>query len=229
MRALVFSCCLCASAAQACDIALVLAMDVSGSVDAGEYGLQVVGLAAALRDPEVQDLATRGRAAMTVLQWSDVGQQVVSIPWTRIHDAGDARALAARVAAMPRAFERGETALGEAITAALAQFPAVRDCAAWVIDVSGDGIENAGFTVGRARAQAIRRGVTINGLAIEDHGPAQPLTQFYERWVVTPGGFVETARGHQDFARAIHRKLIRELATPVALAVPERIRLAFSR
>lgn len=205
------------SAARACDVALVLAVDVSGSVDAWEYRLQADGLAEALRAPDVAAAMLQARAAVSVIQWSGLEQQQVSIPWTRVQEPAQLARLAGRIATMPRAFTMGNTAVGAALDRAAAQFgPEVRDCARWVIDLSGDGDENEGFTVGQARAAALRRGITINGLAIEGVATGQAITNFYRRWVITPGGFVITARGHADFGRAMRVKLMRELAPPLA-------------
>jgi len=202
--------------ARACDIALVLAMDVSGSVDAFEYGLQTEGIAQAIRDPDVTDALVRGQVALAVVQWSGVGEQAVTLPWTRVREPVEAMRLAGRIAGMPRAFAGGNTAVGEAITHASALFATVPDCAHWVIDVSGDGDENEGFTLADARRTAWSQGISINGLAIEAAGPALPITQFYQRWVVTPGGFVITAAQHLDFARAMTAKMLRELIPPMA-------------
>jgi len=213
-----------AAPARACDIALVLAVDVSGSVDAWEYQLQSQGLAQALRAPDVADALLNARAAVSVIQWSGLGQQQVSVPWTRVEEPGTLTRLAGRIGAMPRAFSGGNTAVGAALEVAAARFgPAVRDCARWVIDISGDGDENEGFTVGAARSAALRRGITINGLAIEGLGTGMAITNFYRRWVITPGGFVITAQGHADFARAMQVKLMRELAPPLARGMRERL------
>jgi len=202
--------------AAACEIALVLAMDVSGSVDAYEYELQAQGVAQALREPAIQDALLSGRVALSVVQWSGAMEQSVSIPWVRMSEPADIRTTSARIATMPRAFAGGNTAVGEAIEIAAQMFNEVRDCAHWVIDVSGDGDENEGFTVGRERRNAYERGIAINGLAIEGSGTGVSITNFYRRWVVTPGGFVITAQLHTDFARAIRIKLLRELIPPMA-------------
>ncbi len=199
-----------------CGMALLLAMDVSGSVDASEYRLQVDGLAAALRDPEVQAALLKHRAAVSVVQWSGLGEQEVSITWTRMEEPAAVAALATEVEQMRRAFRLGNTGVGEAISFSTAQFDAVTDCMLWVMDVSGDGDENVGFTVGAARREAMNRGIIINGLAIEAPGTGRSITNFYRNWVVTPGGFVETAVNHHDFARAIRYKLLRELVAPVS-------------
>lgn len=210
-----------ALSARACDIALVLAMDVSGSVDAHEYGLQSQGVASALRDPAIGDALLHGRVALAVVQWSGAMEQTVSIPWVRIDEPAGIQRLATRIAVMPRAFAGGNTAVGEAIDLATSLFSAVQDCTHWVIDVSGDGDENEGYTVGAARRAAWDLGITINGLAIEDAGASRSITNFYRSWVVTPGGFVVTARQHSDFARAIRDKLLRELIPPMARAGPD--------
>jgi Ca-activated chloride channel homolog len=211
---------------RACGMALLLAMDVSGSVDASEYRLQVDGLAAGLRDPEVQAALLGHRAAVAVVQWSGLGEQELSIPWVRMEEPAAIEALAVRVEEMRRAFRLGNTGVGEAISFSTAQFDAVTDCMLWVLDVSGDGDENVGFTVGTARRDAMARGIIINGLAIEGPGTGRSITNFYRAWVVTPGGFVETAVNHHDFARAIRYKLLRELVAPIS-SLPHNPRTVF--
>jgi Ca-activated chloride channel family protein len=213
-----FGAALAAPMARACDIALVLAVDVSGSVDAAEYRMQTDGLAMALQDTAVTEALLRGRVALAVVQWSGALETRVSVPWTRIDEPAQVTRLANRIALMPRAFTGGNTAVGDAIDAAADLFSQVRDCAAWVIDVSGDGDENEGFTVGHARRAAYERGIRINGLAIEGAATGRAITNFYRAWVVTPGGFVITAAQHQDFGRAMRAKLLRELIPPMALA-----------
>ena len=201
--------------AVACDTALVLSIDVSGSIDRGDYRLQTEGLAAALSDPEVAEALVRGQVALAVVQWSGLSQQALVLPWQRMLTPGAVARYAAQAAKMPRAFEGSDTAVGQGLRFALAQFPAVADCRKRVIDVSGDGQENAGFTDARARSEAVAAEVAINAIAIEDAGPAIPITTYYKGWVITPGGFVVTARGLQDYARALRLKLLRELVKPV--------------
>jgi len=216
-RAIALSMCL-STPAIACDIALVLAMDVSGSVDAFEYGLQTQGVAAALREPAIADALLHGQVALAVVQWSGALEQTVSIPWVRMNEPALITRTAARIAVMPRAFAGGNTAVGEAIEIASDLFTQVRDCSHFVIDVSGDGDENEGYTVGSARRSAWNADITINGLAIEPAASGQSISNFYRRWVVTPGGFVVTAIQYDDFARAIRVKLLRELIAPMAQA-----------
>lgn len=204
------------SAAAACDTALLLAIDISGSIDAAEYDLQIRGLAEGLEDPEIVDALVAGQSAIAVVQWSGIGAQAVVIPWQRIFDAGDAARLSAAARALPRSFRASETAVGQAIDVSAAQFPAVADCRRKVIDISGDGPENVGFTVGQARQRAEVQGIEINAIAIEDMGVSTPITNFYLRWAVTKGGFVITARGLRDYPRAMREKLLRELTKPAA-------------
>ncbi len=201
--------------ARACETALLLAIDVSGSIDAADYRLQADGLATALTDPAVTEALVTGQVALAVLQRSGAGQQELTLPWQRMLDESAVTAFAARAAAMPRAFRGSDTAVGEAITAALAQFAAVPDCRRQVIDISGDGQENAGFTDARARAAAVVQGTMINAIAIEDPGPAFPITTYYRNRILTPGGFVVTARGLGDYAETLRLKLLRELAKPI--------------
>lgn len=199
----------------ACETALLLSIDVSGSIDRGDYRLQADGLAQALRDPAVVEALVRDQVALAVVQWSGVDQQALVLPWRRMLSEAEVAAFADRAAAMPRAFAGSDTAVGEGLRFALAQFAAVPDCKRRVIDVSGDGQENAGFTDARARTEAVAAGVAINAIAIEDPGPAFPITQYFQRWILTPGGFVVTARGLEDYAETLRRKILRELADPI--------------
>jgi Ca-activated chloride channel family protein len=105
--------------------------------------------------------------------------------------------------------------VGEAIRFALAQFAPVGDCKRRVIDISGDGQENAGFTDAKARSEAVAADVMINAIAIEDPGQAFPITAYYRGWIITPGGFVVSARGLADYAATLRAKLLRELQKPV--------------
>lgn len=207
--------CLTAWPATACETALLLAIDVSGSIDAADYRLQADGLAAALSDPAVTEVLVRDQVALAVVQWSGAGQHALSLPWQRMLTPEAVAAFAARAAALPRAFQGSDTAVGQAIDFALDQFSAVSDCRRKVIDISGDGQENAGFTDARARARAITAGVALNAIAIEDPGPGVPITTYYRTRIITPGGFVVTARGLGDYAGTLRLKLLRELAAPI--------------
>lgn len=193
-----------------CDTALLLTMDVSNSVDAGEYRLQIDGLADALGDPEVAEALVKGRVALAVMQWSGEDRQAVSIGWRRMLSAADVAGMAFEARTLPRAFLLSDTAPAEAIWAALPLFAEVSDCERRVIDISGDGTANAGSDVVAARQAAQRAGVTINGIAIESLGLA--ITGFYLRHLVTTDGFVITARTHREYPAAIRAKILREVA-----------------
>jgi Ca-activated chloride channel family protein len=208
-------CLLASLPAAACETALLLAIDVSGSIDTADYRLQADGLAVALTDPEVAEALVRGQVALAVVQWSGPAQQSLALPWQRMLDPGAVTRFAGKAAGMPRAFRGSDTAVGEAIRFSLAQFAPVGDCIRQVIDISGDGQENAGFTDTQGRAEAVAQGVMLNAIAIEEPGPAAPVTAYYRNWVITPGGFVVTARGLQDYAETLRRKLLRELTRPV--------------
>ncbi len=214
LRALALCFCLSQPAA-ACETALVLAIDISGSIDEGEFALQTEGLALALEDPAVADAMVQGQVALTVIQWSGMGRQAIVIDWQRMLDQAQVAGFAGRVRALPRAFTASDTAVGEAVGFAAAQFGAVPDCGRRVIDMSGDGPENTGYTVTREKGLAEEQGIIINAIAIEDMGASIAISEFYRRWVITKGGFVITARGLLDYPRAMREKLLRELSKPV--------------
>ncbi len=200
--------------AQACETALVLAVDVSGSIDRGEYRLQQQGIARALSDGAVADALVTGQVALTVVHWSGAGQQAVVLPWRRMLSRAEVSRYAAAAAEAPRAFDGSDTAPGDLIAFAAGLFEAVADCGRKVVDISGDGPQNAGGSTAQASAAAHRAGIVVNGLAIEDMGASSPTTQYYSRHVVTPGGFVMTARGLGDYEPTLRAKILRELARP---------------
>lgn len=208
--AVVLLCCL-AGPARACGTALLLLMDVSGSVDRAEWRLQSGGLAAALNDPAIAEIMIRERNALAVVQWSGTGFQRVAVPWTTVDDRAGLAALAERARSMPRAGEAGGTAPAEALAFGLEMMETAPDCERRVIDVSGDGTPNEGGDVRPLPREAERRGITVNGLAIEALGPGLPITNFYRAAIRTRDGFVITARGHRDFPEAIRRKILREI------------------
>ncbi|MFY0691383.1 MAG: DUF1194 domain-containing protein [Paracoccaceae bacterium] len=199
--------------AQACEVALVLAVDISGSISTEEYRLQMDGLAEALRDPTVSDALVDTKATLSLMQWTGASRQSFSIPWTRITSRADVAALAEQVTAVERAWLNYSTAIGEALLAAASTFAEVPDCERRVIDVSGDGYSNEGDAPDYARDFLAGNGVTINGLAIE--GAVEDLTSYFRSEVIGgPGAFVLTSRGYEDYPRAIRRKLLTEITKP---------------
>ena len=197
------------------DMALVLAMDVSGSVNAYEYGLQRDGVAAAFRDPEVLaaiQLGQRKRIAVTVVQWAGVGKQAISVPWKIVGARDAAWDFSDQVKAMPRKFINGETHIAGIIEfASKVALQAPATTGRYVIDISGDGMDNVGYAPDFARNRAVKSGVTINGLAILNETPR--LTEYYHHRVIGgPNAFVMKANRYEDYAEAIRKKLIREIS-----------------
>jgi hypothetical protein len=213
------------AAEAACRQALALGLDVSGSVDAREYRLQLDGLAAALEAPEVRAALLALPAApvaVTVFEWSGPSARRSLVGWTEITDDAALAAVTARLRATGRAPSDDSTALGAALRHGAALLAARPDCWRHVLDISGDGKSNAG-----PAPQAVRRGlsgVTVNALVVGSdardaldrrHVQIGELSSYFNAHVIRgPDAFVETALGYEDFARAMRRKLLRELAAP---------------
>ena len=204
-----------ASPALACDTALLLAVDVSGSIDPDEYLLQTSGLADALQDPEIADALVAGKMSLALMHWSGVGYQRLSLPWTAMLTPADVARFAQATRKIARPRDYTDTAIGGAIRFSLAQFAAVPECRHAVIDISGDGEENSGLNLPAARAEAAAAGVTINAIAIEVDNTSTALSSYFRRFVITRDGFVVTAQGLSDYPRAIQTKLQREVIKPV--------------
>jgi Ca-activated chloride channel family protein len=167
--AAVFALALTAHPATACEVELILAMDVSRSVINVEYNLQMQGLAAAFRDPTVKDAIgwTDGGIMATVTQWSGPDTQIQSVKWTAIRTAEDADAFARAIESQRRKFFSAYTAPGDALrhAAAISARNPV-PCRHKVIDVSGDGAGNRGALTRAVADQLVGEGFTINGLVI---------------------------------------------------------------
>jgi Ca-activated chloride channel homolog len=203
----------------AVDLALVLAVDGSASVTYDEFGLIAGGMAAALRDPVVIRGLSGGptRASYCcLLLWSGTGAHDVITDWTRIGSAADASAFADTVENMPRTVRAGETAIGEALLAALTLLGRVpANPKRSVVDVIGDGRSNQGIPPGPIRDRMAAAGMTINGLCILHEEP--DLLESYTREVVGgPGAFAVVCRDYPDFAAAMKQKLARETNAPMA-------------
>ncbi|MFK8253159.1 DUF1194 domain-containing protein [Ancylobacter terrae] len=211
------------------DVELVIAADVSTSMDRVEKTLQRDGFVAAFRDPEFIRAVARGRLrriAVTYAEWGGTGRTRVVVPWTVIDGAASAEAFADSLAATFPGRLPGGTAVGEAIAFGTRLFEENEVAGARrVIDISGDGIGNRGTPVEIARRAALVRGITINGLPIvyprpldaalggEENWPPEELVAYYEREVIGgPDAFVEPVAAIDLFADAIRRKLIREVA-----------------
>lgn len=197
-----------------CGTALVLALDVSASVDAEEYALQMEGLAAALVDPDVVAaiLPHPGAGIMaTAFVWSGFQHQDVIAPWTWLGSEGDIAAFADRIATTPRVHDYWPTALGRAANfAADLHRQNNVPCARRVVDISGDGVNNDGQPPRWYAAQGLFRGIIYNGLVIRGAVP-DPLEHYRQQVLHGPGAFLEVAEGFSDYPPAIQRKLLREL------------------
>jgi hypothetical protein len=202
------------AAARSVDLALVLAVDVSGSVNSERFELQRQGYAKAFASPEVLDAIAGGpnqTIAVTLVEWSGAGHQQQMIGWTFITDAASATAFGSAVAETPRAFADW-TSISGAIDFSVPLFSAAEiEPMRRVIDISGDGINNNGRGVDEARNEALRAGITINGLPILSEYPT--LDAYYRDNVIGgPGAFATVAHDFPDFGQAILSKLVREIA-----------------
>ncbi len=205
--------------ARACDLALALAVDVSGSVDPSEYRIQMQGLAEALRDATVAEALVQAEAAVILVQWTGSSRQDVTLPWAQLRTFDDVEALAGRIAEAPREWRNFSTAIGEALRFTLVQFDTAPDCARRVIDVSGDGVSNEGTEPRELHADLRAAGITVNGLAIEED--ATDLTgYFWENLIVGEDAFVVTANRFEDYPARIKLKLLRETTKQVSCAQP---------
>jgi Protein of unknown function (DUF1194) len=200
---------------QSVDLALVLAVDASGSVDQVRFELQKQGYAAAFRHPRVIGAIQSGPSqaiAVIMMQWTGPALQVTAVPWTKISDAASANAFADAIAHAPRALFGGGTSISGAIDTSMALlFDNPYRAARRVIDISGDGSNNRGRPVTQARDEAVAKGVGINGLPILALEPY--LDRYYQNNVIGgPGAFVIAAERYETFADAILKKLIAEIA-----------------
>jgi len=212
---------LAAAPAFACSLSLVLAMDGSASVNAREHALQLNGLADALQDPDVTAaIEAVGGIWIMSFEWSGRYQQLLQLGWRHLTGSESAREAAARLRHAPRGFTEFPTALGYALGHAAVQMKqAPAACARKVIDVAGDGINNDGFGPESAYRAFDFDGVTVNGLVIA--GPdAVPVDYYRENVLKGPGAFVEVAADYEDYARAMKRKLLREIFGSGYAALP---------
>lgn len=195
-------------------LALVLAVDVSASITADSYLLEHDGIARAFATPRLVDAisASPGGIEVLVLEWSDPDKIAVTVDWTRVADTGSADAFVAAVRATGRS-SAGVTAIGPALLAAAAAFDRLPEPAGHrMIDISGDGMANFGLAPAAARDRIVAGGIAINGLAILTDEPW--LADYYRNNIIGgPLAFVVIARTFSDFADAMLRKLVQEVAS----------------
>jgi hypothetical protein len=223
-----------ARSAEPVDLLLVLAADVSRSVDQAKFQLQREGYAAAISDKRVLEVIAEGRhrrIGLSFVEWSGLSSQKLVVDWTMIDGADSARKFGDQLIELPRSFAE-RTSISGGIdfsmgVLAKAPFQSPRQ----TIDVSGDGTNNSGRDVTLARDEAIAKGVTINGLVIlsdrpmpwnpEHTNPPGGLAEYYRNNVVGgPSAFVVVAEDFNSFGQAIVKKLIAEIAD---ISAPKRL------
>src|SRR5579863_6972895 len=218
-----------ASAPVAVDAAIVLAADVSRSIDDEEFALERRGYADAIQSQQLIDAIStgpHGAIALSYVEWAGEGEEKVVVDWAVIRNDADARNFAAALTAAPRSFV-GRTAIGSAIDYAFALFAeSAFETDRRVIDVSGDGTNNQGRIVTEARDAAVGAGAVINGLAIFNKkaaamggylalhtNPPGGIAQYYRDNVTGgSGAFVLQIDDFKSFGEAMMRKLVNEVA-----------------
>lgn len=211
-----------AAAGEPVDLELVFAVDISGSIDEDEARMQRQGYVAALTDPDVLKAVRsglHGRIAISYFEWSGPETRRLVLDWTPIEDAATAAAAAATLAAFP-VRSAMTTSISGAIEFAMPMYGRVYEGARRVLDISGDGPNNAGPLVTIRRDEALARGITINGLPIINDRPNRTgfpvftgLDLYYQHCVIGgPGAFLIVAEGFETFAEAIRKKMIIEIA-----------------
>lgn len=211
-----------AGSAQAvdCRLALLLAMDVSSSVDAAEDVLQRGGIVSALTAPEVEAafFAADLPVALAVYEWSGRYNQEVLLDWTMIDSRAKLLSAAEKIAHSRRSHNDFPTAMGYALGYGAGLLKRAPNCLRQTLDMAGDGQNNEGFGPRQAYAAFSFEEVTVNGLVVNgaDFEAETGLIAFYKSQVIRgPGAFIEIAQGFEDYERAMRRKLERELAAPV--------------
>lgn len=218
------------------DVEIVIAVDVSVSMDREERRLQQVGFATAFRDPAIIAAiraGATGRIAVTVMEWAGEVRQSVIVPWTVIDDETSAYAFADQLERrVPGRMSNG-TAIGSALLKAASLFGTGSAIGARrVINISSDGINNRGPDPAATRDFLVARGITINALPIvyrglllgvvdddtDDLPPSHLIGYFTRKVIGGPGAFLEAVSNVQDFELAIHRKLLREIEGQVDIA-----------
>jgi len=205
------------------DLALAMAIDISGSIDPDEAHLQREGYVQAFRDPVIVKAilgGANGRIAVAYYEWSDAWVQRILIDWTLLDSEAAIEAFASRLAAAPISIAR-RTSISGAIRYAIPLFGrSPYEAERKVLDISGDGSNNDGALVTDMRHEALKERIVINGLPIMNDRPnpfgfpsEADLDKYYLHCVTGgPRSFVEVARNFEDFPRAVRKKLLQEVA-----------------
>jgi hypothetical protein len=188
---------------------LLLLVDVSGSIDSTEYGLQKSGYVQAFQSAAVQGVISGlpGGIAVAYAEWSGASQQSLKVGWTQLTDPTSANNFAAAITAATRMSPFNLTAPGSAINWGTPLFANGFEGSNLVIDVSGDGIQNDGANTAAARDAAALLGITINGLPITNSA----LEAWYTANIKTSDGFIIVSENFGDFGTAVHDKIFREI------------------
>ena len=208
-----------AAAAAECRLALLLALDVSSSVDAREDQLQRGGLVSALISPEVEAafFAVDQPVALAVYEWSGRHNQKVLLDWVLIENRAVLVGVAEAIANSTRGQTEFPTAIGHALAYGARMLERAPACLRQTIDMSGDGQNNEGFGPEAAYREFPFAGVTVNGLVVNaaDFEGEVGLIAYYKGEILHgPGAFMIVANGFEDYERAMRRKLERELTPP---------------
>ncbi|MBT8414924.1 MAG: DUF1194 domain-containing protein [Boseongicola sp.] len=215
----------------ACRLALVLALDVSGSVDSSEYVQQMSGVAEALSDPEVQDVLfanPQAPVSIAIFEWSASSYQQIIVDWTTLNSPSDVDAITNTLLGWQRAQAPEATGIGAALTFANAMIARAPACWDQTLDISADGKNNDWPLPYRLRENGLLGDMNVNALVIATDfsgtvdrtpdGVAELTAYFRARIIHGPDAFVEVAQGYAAYAEAMKRKLLRELATrPVGM------------
>jgi hypothetical protein len=204
--------------AEMVDTALVLAVDVSESINTERYALQMAGIGKTFEDPEIQQMILSGpnhSMFVALVEWSS--KAFLSVPWTLITSSGDAQAFADKVQQTPR-FDNQFTCMAKALQVVRDKVLPFLPVAATrtIIDVSGDGRDNCNTSppVDAVRDQLVLGGVTINGLPILEGDEAATLEDWYAHHVIGgPAAFLVPALGFSDFERAMRKKFLVEVSS----------------
>jgi len=216
------------------DVELVLAVDISYSMDYDELLLQREGYTLAIASEQFLDAMRRGpigKIAVTYIEWAGASEQQVIIPWHVIDGPASADEFAVKLKSAPvrRAYR---TSVSEALKFSAAQFGASYKGLRRVIDISGDGTNNQGDLVEPTRDDIVRKGITINGLPILLKSPLASMIDlpeldiYYQDCVIGgPGAFLVAVRERHQFADAIRNKLLLEVAgvRPHGIPMPQEL------
>lgn len=201
-----------------CGLALVLSTDVSSSIDAEEYHLQMNGLAEAFRNPSLRDalLALSNEPVVaTVVQWSGYDHQTQDVPWTRLDTDEAILRFASATANIQRGANNQPTALAKGLEFS-AKLLRGMPCRRKVIDLSGDGVTNWAVEPSYFAERGVFDGMTINGLVIKGATP-DPEQYFRDSVAYGPGAFVIVAESYEAYPEAILEKLLREIVPQVSM------------